>query len=184
MPRILTVALALLVAGCSADEPSADDRLAGEVEEAVRSAEPYEVRTEGLAISTEVDGDPAESILTRDGQMELGLTDRVLYSRLSKEAQAAIRTDLEAKSGEQEGLGGRIARAVVEAAAGNIGTAVQIPLADVQDIRVEGDRLVVEMADGGRSPFGNVSTDGTPLMEAFAPADAQRLADAFQRMRQ
>ncbi len=183
MLRFLTLALALLVTGCSADEPSADDRRAGEVEEAVRGAEPFEVRTDGLAISAEVDGAEVESILTRDGQMELGLTDQVLYSRLSKEAQAGIQADLEAKAGEQEGLGGRIARAVIEAAAENVGTAVQIPVADVQDIRFEDDRLVIEMADGDRSPFGNVSTDGTPLMESFAPADAQRLADAFQRIR-
>ena len=184
MLRLATPALVLLLAGCSADEPSADDGLAGRVEEAVRDAEPFEVQTDGLAISSEVEGEPAESIVTRDGQMELGLTDRVLYSRLSKDAQAEIRAELEQSTEETDGLGGRIARAVAEAAAQNVGTAAQIPLSDVQDLRVEGGRLVIEMADGERSPFGNVSTGDTPLLEAFSAGDAERLAEAFRRLRQ
>ena len=183
MLRFSILALALLTTGCNADEPTAEDRLAGEVEEAVRDAGPFEVQADGVAISSTVDGGHVESILTRDGQMEMGLTDQVLYSRLSKQAQTDIQADLKESTQDQEGIGGRIARAVAQAAAENIGTAVQIPVADIRDLRVEGDRLTIEMADGRGSPFGSVETDGTPLLEAFAPADAQRLADAFQNLR-
>ena len=187
MPRYLPLALALLVAGCSADEPTddlrTDERLADEVERTVRDNGAIDVRTDEMAISTQVDGDELESILTRDGQMELGLTDQVLYSRLSKQAQADVQAELQ-ETASQDGLGGRIARAVAEAAAENVGTAVQIPVGRILDIRVDDGRLVVEMADGDDAPFGNARTGDTPLLDAFEPDDAQRLADAFQRMRQ
>ena len=183
MLRLTLMAVALVATGCSTDEPTSEDRLADQVEDTVRDIGPIDIETDGMAISSELDGDELESILTTDGQIELGLTDRVLFSRLSKETQAEVATEMREASEEQDGFGGRIARAVTDAVAQGIGTAVQVPLDDVRDIRVDDGRLVIEMIDGDPSPFEGVKTDNVPIFERISPTDAQRLADAFESAR-
>ncbi len=180
----LALTAALLATGCAPDDTSAADRLAGEVEDAIRDTAPVDAQADGVAFSATVDGDNLESLLTTDGKVELGLTDRVVYSRLSKETQAEITDQAREAAGQEEGFGGRIARAATEALAQNIGTAVQVPLDDIRDVRVEGDRLVIEMADGGASPFDAIKTDDAPILDRIDPADARSLADAFQATRQ
>ena len=178
-------ALALLaVAACAPDpaDVTPDTEIERVTEDALRSDGPIDIDVDGLAISSDLDGTPAESITTTGGEVEMGLTDRVLYSRLSPETQAEIAADMEAESKDQEGLGGRIARAVTGAVAEGLGTAVQVPLADVRDVRFEGGRLVIEMADGEPSPFENSSTDDKPLLEQFSARDAERLAAAFDKI--
>ena len=179
---------ALALSACAPDPadvapgPTLDDEAARAAEDAAQAG-PIDVDVDGLAISSRLAGRPVQAITTRDGAVELGLTDSVLYSRLSKETQAEIAAGMEAEAKDQEGLGGRIARAVTSAVAEGVGTAVQVPLADVRDVRAEGGRLVVEMADGGPSPFERSRSDGRPMLEQFAPADAARLAEAFGRVR-
>ena len=182
--------LAALVAACAPDPadvapdldgPDAQTTAEEATNEAIREATAIDFEVDDMAISPRLAGRPLQAIVTRDGSLELGLTDSVLYSRLSKETRAGIASDMERGTEDREGLGGRIARAVTSAVAEGIGTAVQVPLSEVRDVRVEGDRLVVEMADGQRSPFEGSKTDGQPLLEQFAPADAARLAEAFDR---
>lgn len=189
MRALLLTALAALAA-CAPDpadvapaEPSPSDELARAAEDAVRGAGAVDIDVDGVAIASRLAGRPVQAITTRDGAVELGLTDSVLYSRLSKETQAEVARTMEEEARDQEGLGGRIARAVTDAVAEGVGTAVQVPLADVRDVRAEGGRLVVEMADGEPSPFERSRSDGRPLLEQFAPADAARLAEAFARVR-
>ena len=183
--RALLPAL-LLLGACAPDRddvaPADPHDVAGRaLEEAVREAGPLDVELDGMAISADLDGEPVEAVTTEDGGMEIGLTDRVLYSRLSPEARAEIAADMKESARGQEGLGGRIARSVTQAVAEGLGTAVQVPLADVRDVRVEGGRLVIEMADGEPSPFERAQTDGRPLLDQVPTADAERLAAAFRQ---
>lgn len=189
MRTFLLAALAALAAcapdpaDVAPDTATLDDQAAQAAEEAIREAGPIDIDMDGMAISSQLAGRPVKAITTRDGAVELGLTDSVLYSRLSKETQAEIAADMKAETKDREGLGGRIARAVTDAVALGVGTAVQVPLADVRDVRVEGGRLVVEMTDGQPSPFERSQSDGEPMLEQFAPADAAQLAQAFDRVR-
>lgn len=182
MLRLSILALALVATGCSSDNPT-DDRLADPADQAVPDSDPIVSESDEVAFSSDLQGAEVESVLTTDGKVELGLTDRVLYSRLSKEAQAEVTSGMQ-DAEDEGGLGGRIASAVSQAVAENIGTAVQVPLEDIRDIRVDGDRLVIEMADGGGSPFESIQTDDAPIFDRIAPADARRLADAFDAVRQ
>ena len=187
--RALLLSLAALAA-CAPDpadvapDGGAADEVARAAEDAAReAASAIDLDVDGMAISTRLAGRPLQAITTRDGAMELGLTDSVLYSRLSKDTQAQIAAQMDSTAEAQEGLGGRIARAVTQAVAEGVGTAVQVSLADVRDVRVEGGRLVVEMVDGRPSPFERAQTDGAPLLTQFEPTDAARLAEAFRRHR-
>ena len=187
--RPLLFAALVALAACAPDpadlapgDGTPDDDLAQAAEDAAREAATVDIDVDGLAISSRLAGRPVRAITTRDGAVELGLTDSVLYSRLSKDTQAKIAADMEAEAEDREGLGGRIARAVTRAVAEGVGTAVQVPLADVRDVRVEGDRLVIEMADGEPSPFERSQADGEPMLEQFSPADAASLAEAFGRV--
>ena len=187
--RPLLFAALVALAACAPDpadlapgDGTPDDDLAQAAEDAAREAATVDIDVDGLAISSRLAGRPVRAITTRDGAVELGLTDSVLYSRLSKDTQAKIAADMEAEAEDREGLGGRIARAVTRAVAEGVGTAVQVPLADVRDVRVEGDRLVIEMADGEPSPFERSQSDGEPMLEQFSPADAASLAEAFGRV--
>lgn len=182
----------LSIAACAPDPadvapdpsgPSAQ-RVADEAtSEAARETSAIDFDVDDVSISSQLTGRPLQTIVTEDGSIELGVTDSVLYSRLSKETRSQIASEMEAEAEAegQDGLGGRITRAVTRAVAEGIGTAVQVPLGDIRDVRVEGGRLVIEMAGGQRSPFEGSKSDGKPLLEQFAPADAARLAEAFDR---
>lgn len=181
--RSLLLAL-LLVAACTPDPaPAPSDQGADAVDEAARDAGPIDVEMDGLSISSTLNGDVAESVVTEGGEMEVGLTDQVLYSRLSKEAQAKVADEMRQSAEEQEGLGGRLARSITDAVMQGIGTAVQVPLADVRDIRVDGDRLVIEMVDGEPSPFNRAEADGKSLLSQISGSDARQLAEAFREIR-
>ena len=93
----------------------------------------------------------------------------------------AIKAEMASETKDQEGLGGTIARAVTGAVAQGLATTVSVPLADVRDVRYEDGRLVIEMVDGGESPFANAKTDDRPMLTQFDEAAGQRLAEAFDK---
>lgn len=179
------LALSLLAfAACGSPDPAEvapDDDVATRALRGARSAASAQMADADL--SDEVPGDPVALITTRDGALDLGLTDRVLYARLSKDTRAEAAAEMEAETEGQTGLGGQIARAVTGAVAEGLATALTVPIERVRDLRVEGGRLVVEMESGEPSPFENAESGDEPLLSQFDPADAQRLADAFDRVK-
>lgn len=181
--RLLLLA-SLALGACAPDPadvaPDRADGLGGQIQETLRDIDPLDVETEGLAIRTDVPGDVLDAVQTEDGRLEMGVTDQVLYSRLSKPAQEDIARDLHA-SQDQDGLGGQIARAVTEAVEKSLATAIQVPVDDIRSLRAHDGRLTIQMRDGGRSPFDAAEVDGRRLLDSFSDADARRLADAFRR---
>ena len=180
MRALLTAALLLPLAACgSAERPDADAVAEAAEGEARDAIDRMDLDLGDLSLARDVRGEPVERIVTRDGGIELGLTDSVLYVRLSEATRKQVAEEMEAEMGDRDGLGGRIARAVTDAVQSGMDTAAQVPLSDVRDIRVEGGTLVIEMADGEPSPFDGSQTDGRPTLEQFDPADAERIARAF-----
>ncbi len=185
--RLLLTALALTLAACGSPDPDevAPDVPADVTEEATREAMEETGRIDvdlgGLAVSSDPPGALVEVVATRDGQVELGVTDEVLFSRLSESLRAEIESDMDAETKDQTGLGGTIARAVTGAVAEGLSVAVSVPLADVRDVRYENGRVVIEMTDGEPSPFQTTKSDDEPMLEQFDAAAGRRLAEAFDK---
>ena len=162
-------ALALLVAAC-APEPS----------EVAPDPDAAEATTEAAFSDAPPPGAEQLVITSTDGAVDLGLTDRVVFFRLSPKQRAEIEEDLATKTeGERSGLGGFIAETVTDAVGGMLEHAVQVPVEDVRVVHDGQGRLDLETVGGGAASFGS-DGDGGPT---FDPDDAERFVEAFERVR-
>lgn len=176
MRPLLLPTLALALAACGSPDP---DEVAPEAEREASSDVALDL--DGVDLGRRVPGDVVEAVATRDGAMELGVTDSVLFARLSADTRAEIEAEMEAETEDEEGLGGAIARAVTGAVAEGLATAVSVPISDVEALRYEGGRVVIEMADGERSPFEDARSGDAPLLEQFDADAGARLEAAFAK---
>ncbi|PAP76261.1 hypothetical protein [Rubrivirga marina] len=183
MRRSLLTAL-LSVAGLSAlaacGSPDPDENVAEEVE---RETSDLHFDLDDVDLSSRLPGTPIDAVSTRDGEIELGVTDSVLYTRLSPELRARIQSEMADETGDESGLGRTIAQAVTGAVAQGLAMAVSVPLDEVRDVRYEDGRLVIEMEDGGESPFDGSRNDDEPMLEQFDREAGERLAEAFDKAR-
>lgn len=140
-----------------------------------------DVETDGVRFSADLPGGLVDVVETRDGAMELGVTDEVLFARISATTRAGIEEEMARETEAEEGLGGVIARAVTGAVAEGLGMTVSVPLADVREVRYADGRVVIEMLDGGESPFADATSDDRPLLAQFDAAAGARLAEAFDK---
>lgn len=121
-------------------------------------------------------------ITTRDGDVDLGLTDEVLYFRLNPKKVDEIKTEIDAEvEGTEDGLGRSIAEAVTGVVTDALRHAVQVPIEDVEAVRYEGGRLEFEFSGDGSMP--TIERDGERVEEAFAPEDAERFVEAFEAVK-
>ncbi|WP_412062889.1 hypothetical protein [Rubrivirga sp. IMCC45206] len=183
-PLLFLAALALAACGDAAD--SDDDSLPRSSGDTAREAVDQAradagASIDGIELSADLPGTPVDEVTTRDGAIAIGITDAVLYSRLTPSLQREIADEMDDEIGDEEGFGADLARTITGAVAEGLRTAVSVPLADVRDVRVDGGRLVIEMADGEPSPFASAKTDGRPLLESVDADAAERLAEAFDK---
>jgi len=194
MPRPLALALLLSASGLTAlsacGSPDPDDvspeaeAVAAETADAVdREMADLELDLDGVGLSSRLPGTLVDAVSTRDGEIELGVTDSVLYTRLSPELQGRIQSEMADETQDESGLGGAIARAVTGAVSQGLAMAVSVPLDEVRDVRYEDGRVVIEMEDGGESPFNGSRNDDQPMLEQFDREAGERLADAFDKAR-
>ena len=164
-PALLTVLL--LVAACAPEPSEVTPDLDTGAEAAFTDAPPP--GTEQLVITS------------TDGAVELGLTDRVVFFRLSDRQQAEIEDEVAAETDAgRGGIGGFIAGTVADAVQSAIGQAVQLPVEDVAVTHDGQGRIEIESDGGGAASFGSGDEGGEPL---FDPADAERFAQAFERVK-
>lgn len=115
-----------------------------------------------------------------DGKVEVGVTDEVVFFRLSEDARAEAQKEFANDEGE-DGIGSVIKDMVGGVVTKALATTVQMPLEDIRDIRYEDGNLVIDGAENGATfDFGGGDSDGGITFEEDA---AQRLIDAYEAAR-
>lgn len=115
-----------------------------------------------------------------DSAVDLILQGRHIYAGLSPKTVERVRSEInKAGPGDSSGIAGFIASTVKEQVADKIGTHVRYDVDDIQDIRLEGDRLVIEWRSGKeQSLFDQVKIDrGRGDANRFRPDEAQRFIE-------
>lgn len=153
--------------------------------------------SDGFARDDATGASPHESdryaIHSTGGELKLGLTDEVVYYRLSDKLLARIDGDMQQDSAAGEGIGGTIAGAVRSGVSKMLRHRMEYRVAELRELRFEDGQFTFVFEDGStRRP--NVSTrdgsggvrlsDGNEVNPAFAAEDARRLITAFQAVKQ
>jgi hypothetical protein len=165
--RAALLPLLLLLAACGTnDVPDDAPEASGEPAEA--AVDP-EVRGQLLALEAE-----------SGGEVEVGVTDAVLFLRLSESVRSEARKEMEAEMADQDGIGRALGDMVTGVVNTALGTTVQVPLAEVDALRYVDGRLLIDgMGDSVSINEGDLSDEGLPFEEDAA----RRLIDAFEDAR-
>lgn len=122
-------------------------------------------------------------ITTTDGAMRLALlSDRVSLG-LSDSLLASVRHTIDSSSSKKDGgLVGDFARGITSKVSSMLGKRVERPLSEIEDVRYEGGAIVFTFS-GGKPfvGFDNIKSgkdNGKPVLQQFAPADAERFVAA------
>lgn len=126
-------------------------------------------------------GDEQLVITTREGDVDLGLTDEVLFFRLSPKKVDEIQDEIDAEVEGTDGLGRSIAEAVTGVVTDALRHAVHFPIEDVEEVRYEDGRLDITFV--GEDEMPSIERDGEPIEEAFDPEDAERFAETFEALK-
>lgn len=127
-------------------------------------------------------------LFNQDSTVDLILQGPHILAGLSPKTVERIRAEIRnAGPDDSSGLAGMIASTVKEQVADKIGTHVRYDIRDIEDIRLEGDRLVIEWKSGKEQQlFESVRIDrqrGTA--NRFRPDEAQRFIELVKaRQRQ
>jgi hypothetical protein len=136
--------------------------------------------------ATEVPASPLAAgdlkIYSTDSSTAVTLSGDRLLAGLSEKTIARVRGEMARDIGaETTGLGGSIAGMVRRTVATAMGSQMVYPLAEIRDLRLDGDQLVIDEAGGGTTTlFRNVRVDGSRDGGRFRAEDAQRLIEAVR----
>lgn len=170
-----TLLLPLLLLAACAPDPA--DVTPADTEETASGTDNVDVSFSDEALP----GKEEIVITTREGDVDLGLTDEVLFFRLSPKRVDEIQDEIDAEVEDTDGLGRSIAEAVTGVVTDALRHAVHFPLEDVEGIRYEDGRLDIDFTGEGSMP--TIERDGEPVEEAFDPADAERFVEAFEALK-
>ncbi|OZC02816.1 hypothetical protein [Rubricoccus marinus] len=178
--RTAALSLTLLVlSACGSDYDT--DAGAPEAPPAEALGEAEDSAGADVGFSDPIRGEIAALEQSADGKVEVGVTDEVVFFRFTKKAQAKAQEGFEAESGDDsidemvKGLaGGVIAKALA--------STVQLPHEDVQALRYESGRLIID-GEGDGPTFSFEEEGETNSGMAFDEAAAKRLIRAFEAQR-
>jgi hypothetical protein len=114
--------------------------------------------------------------------VDLTLTGDKILAGLSPKTVAQVKGEIaKSTTSDTTGFAGSITQIVKQSVAGAIGTHAVFPLADIKDIRYEGDQIVVDWTDGGKHElFGNASVNGRKTSKSFRREDAMKFVQAVR----
>jgi len=119
-------------------------------------------------------------LFNEDSTVDLILQGPHILAGLSPKTVERIRAEIgKAGPGDSSGLAGFIATTVKEQVADKIGTHARYNVADIRDIRLEGDRLIIEWKTGKEQQlFESVKVDrNRGQANRFRPDEAQRFIE-------
>jgi hypothetical protein len=121
-------------------------------------------------------------IYDTDSTVDLVLRGNDILAGLSPKMVSEIKAKIDTSTAKDStGISAGIASIVRKSVAGAIGTHAVFPVADVRDIRYEGDQIVFDWNDGRKhSLFENANVNGRKASKSFREADAQRFIEAVR----
>lgn len=128
-------------------------------------------------------GEDRHSVLSRDGEVKMGLTDRYVYFSLSDDARAQARAEVEQDLGEGEGIGGMVGGVLQKGLEKALTFRAKYPVEEIEDIHWSGGEMRIEFADGDRRIADMMKVDDRPVTEAFSRAAVEEFAEAFRRVK-
>ena len=133
----------------------------------------------GLATPPDSMGPGDVRIYNADSTLDLLLIGNKLWAGLSPNVVAKIRTKLDSSSGRDSGLAEGFAAMIKQKVAGAIATHAEFALADLNDVRYEGGRIVFDWKTGSQhAMFDNANVNGKRASDTFRQADAERFIAA------
>ena len=121
-----------------------------------------------------------EAIETRDGHIRLALTEEEIYLALSENVLEDVERDMAEEDTPREGVGGRIASAVLSGVTQALRSRIAWDLEEVERLEYVDGELRVWL-ENGRRAWEGVEADGEPMGEQFSRADAERFIAAFEK---
>lgn len=132
----------------------------------------------------EVLGPDRFSIVTRGGEVRMGLTDRFVYFAMSEERREETRAEMEQELGEGEGIGGLLGGVLSTAVDKALGFRAKYPVEEVRDIRWEDGRMRIVFTDPDRRMSENmIRVDDAPATDAFTEEDVRAFGEAFRALK-
>lgn len=126
-------------------------------------------------------GPDRHAMLSEEGDVKMGLTDRYVYLALSDSIVADARSEM--RGDTSEGKGGLFGQ-VLE---GTVGKALsfraKLLVSEIEDVRWEDDRMRVVFTDPDRTLGENFQVDDRPIDEAFAEDDVREFGEALRRVK-
>ncbi len=123
------------------------------------------------------------SIVSEEGEVKLGLTDRFVYFALSDSTMAEIRAEMRSKS-EEEGASGFFGGLLEKTVGKALGFRARIPVEEIRDIRWADGEMRVEFTDPDRRLGDDFQFNDRPMADAFAEEDVRRFAEEFRRVKE
>lgn len=180
------VQLALVMATVGIGVAYFGSRRAGDFDVDVEARGDVSVLTDVPAASQLGPGDM--QLFNEDSTVDLILQGPHILAGLSPKTVERVRAEIRnAGPDDSSGLAGMIASTVKEQVADKIGTHVRYDVKDIRDIRLEGDRLVIEWRSGKEQQlFESVRIDRQRgSANRFRPDEAQRFIERVKaRQRQ
>ena len=124
--------------------------------------------------------DDQYAIHSRGDEIKLGLTDDVIYVRLSDATLDEVDAEMERETAEETGFGAMIAGAVTAGVSDLLRNRLEFDVAAVRDIRFDDGTITLEMEDGSSNDAVFNNDDGDAL---FARRDAEAFIEAFHKVK-
>jgi len=120
-------------------------------------------------------------ITTTDSTMQLGLVGDTVLMQFSDRMRQKLRTDLDTTHLRSSNrLGAAIERMVKRKVGAMLGRRLVRPLAEIDSVSLDGNRIVFAYRDRGGFNFDSMKNDRRPTLESFSPEDARRFVDAVR----
>ncbi len=117
-------------------------------------------------------------ITASDNGIDLALIGDTISTGLSQEALAKAKKGTDTAAVKGDGFSASIEKMVKSTVQSSLGTRVGFPISEIKGARYTDGKIEFDWVNARRTMFDHTKVNNKPLLESFAPADAQRFVDA------